>query len=1350
MRTDKNQFFIMSQLFKKGLRTGILFLLHRQPAKNLPIRLLLFCALLLFFGKAMAQEVGLPAVVKPSPQSMAFTRYGDYPMTGCNGLTDITIPVHTIAGRKLSLPITMSFHASGMMAGEVEGALGMRWTLNCGGLVTRTMKGTPDEWNYLNPLDINSFIEGNQEVTFDMLYSSCTDGKIHGLITNDISYSHYVELYDSEYDIFNYSLPNGKSGHFILKGAAGSKVAMTIPYDPIKIEFVKASTENGYIESLTITDVDGTKYKFGKIDGSTDNAVESNIEWDIVDNRLGRVSTAWYLTKIISSDNTDEMSLFYNTRSLEYWAPTQTATIRDRIRNYDPWEWPGGGSQGTYLANLQSDLVMWHFDQTDVLNEPKQKDYIPVLSSIQFNGGSVSLNYTSSKSLSNIVINRGSVPYKKVTFTLATQNGGSMHFLNNISFYGEDQTTLAEKYDFSYYDAYSFSPRDLAPIKDWWGYLTGVGGQGLILPQAEQISAIPLGLPYTQNLGGPSIHRDADENAKIGGMLKTITYPTGGLTEFIYENNKYDWAPYYQPGVNSHTLWGPGLRIKEVISTPVKGRVVHKEYKYGIYEDGRGFINDYLRPGSISFAELKVMESNVQHYWTWVQSNGSLGGIDQAGHRSRVFLGDPYISFDLSANNIKYDAVTEYVYESDGSVWDIPVPRQKTQTRYSWGDNAQITPFNVTDQEMSIHYPRKFSNPENAWRTPVMTGKTFYKYENGQYAPIKTETYTYSTDEKDHAWDLPTYLHTSIVYAIVSTGLSGYSGPLDNYLIAKSYHNEWPASVYGWGKRKYATGSQLLLNTTIEEFTPAGTIVTQKDMDYEPDNHFLRSEAITNSKNEQLTTTYSYPRDFAAVSPYNEMLNRHIISPVIEQVQTNTTINKELARNRTNYDLWQGNTIIQPVTIQKSILGNALETEATINKYDSKGNILQVTGKDGVITSYVWGYDQKYPVAKIVGRSYDDAVSPQIGLDLAIVNNGAYSDATIRAELNKLRALSNGFVSTYTYKPLTGMTSETDPDGRTIYYEYDVVGRLALTRDKDNNILKKYAYNFQGQCATCGAISNANWQETGNTRPLPCNFNPTYNGMYGQREEKDMNPASLTYNQSRWLDYLIPWGDPLYNVSLYTTYEEAWVNTSTPPRCIQDNGQNTGEQEQEQVYKAANPCSISQNSLRWKNIGTNTNACPLPPLYTSHDLSGTYYSSVCTSPAEPDPIYVPVPLFTSTISVLDADIQAGEWAQRYADEHGTCTVPPITLNFINNTGDGMVVSLYDVITGQEYKLYSVNGSNAYYQNLPQGVYHIYIEPVFNAGWVYYEVGCGFSIESNGEVWLEDIPINAGCNTITAN
>jgi YD repeat-containing protein len=57
-------------------------------------------------------------------------------------------------------------------------------------------------------------------------------------------------------------------------------------------------------------------------------------------------------------------------------------------------------------------------------------------------------------------------------------------------------------------------------------------------------------------------------------------------------------------------------------------------------------------------------------------------------------------------------------------------------------------------------------------------------------------------------------------------------------------------------------------------------------------------------------------------------------------------------------------------------------------------------------------------------------------------------------------------MTTYTYKPLVGITSITDPRGETTKYVYDDFGRLKYIKDRDNNILKRYSYHYYNQPVT--------------------------------------------------------------------------------------------------------------------------------------------------------------------------------------------------------------------------------------------------------------------------------------------
>jgi hypothetical protein len=105
--------------------------------------------------------------------------------------------------------------------------------------------------------------------------------------------------------------------------------------------------------------------------------------------------------------------------------------------------------------------------------------------------------------------------------------------------------------------------------------------------------------------------------------------------------------------------------------------------------------------------------------------------------------------------------------------------------------------------------------------------------------------------------------------------------------------------------------------------------------------------------------------------------------------------------------------------------------------------------------------------------------------------------------------------------------------------------------------------------------------------------------------------------------------------------------------------------------------------------------------------------------------------------------------KKQVDLAGTRALSTINFVFINNAGGGFTVTLTDAVTGQDYTLHSVNGANAYYNNLPEGVYHIYMWPS-ETDWIYYEVGCNTPFETKGEVWVDEVTINSTCSTITAN
>ena len=119
---------------------------------------------------------------------------------------------------------------------------------------------------------------------------------------------------------------------------------------------------------------------------------------------------------------------------------------------------------------------------------------------------------------------------------------------------------------------------------------------------------------------------------------------------------------------------------------------------------------------------------------------------------------------------------------------------------------------------------------------------------------------------------------------------------------------------------------------------------------------------------------------------------------------------------------------------------------------------------------YIVSYWTKNSVAfSIIGTSANTSVTGKI------INGWTYFQHTVTASGTSVTITGTGAIdevriypadaqmTTYTYLPMLGITSQCDINNRISYYNYDVLGRVSYISDQDKYVLKKFCYNYDGQ-----------------------------------------------------------------------------------------------------------------------------------------------------------------------------------------------------------------------------------------------------------------------------------------------
>ena len=209
----------------------------------------------------------------PGQQAQGMLESKNVTVDHTTGMFHYRIPLYTLKSGGYELPISLNYTASGVRTEDRPGITGYNWTLNCGGVVTRTVRGgIADETSGTGYL-------------WQELYSTP--------LQDDFKKVNRHER-DGESDIFT-AVFNGQSVNFILTKDDDDKFHA----EPLERTNVRIEAEQPYsqITGWVITDESGNRYIYRETETTQNIYKEDANSFNGVRNN-NPYNSSWYLTRI--------------------------------------------------------------------------------------------------------------------------------------------------------------------------------------------------------------------------------------------------------------------------------------------------------------------------------------------------------------------------------------------------------------------------------------------------------------------------------------------------------------------------------------------------------------------------------------------------------------------------------------------------------------------------------------------------------------------------------------------------------------------------------------------------------------------------------------------------------------------------------------------------------------------------------------------------------------------------------------------------------------------------------------------------------------------------------------------